>query len=205
MVIGYARVSTQKQSLYMQEEALERHGCEKVYSEKKSGKNTNREQFRLMVEHLRPGDTVVVHSLSRLGRSLRDILRVLDDFREKEIQFVAITENIHLDDSAMGRLQINIFGMLAQLQRDLTSEKTRRGLEAARRAGRVGGRPKGLSPAAKKKAATVARMYKSRDFSVREICSIVGIAQSTLYNYLRHENVRVGGSFGKPVSAADKS
>lgn len=192
MIIGYARVSTQKQSLLMQEEALGHYGCDRIFSEKKSGKNTNREQFKLMMQVVREGDTVVVHSLSRLGRSLKDILNVLDKFRENDIQFVAITENIKFDNTAMGRLQINVFGMLAQLQRDLTSEKTKAGLEAARRAGRVGGRPRGLSKDAQRKAKIVATMYKSGDHSVRQICDTVGIAVSTLYNYLRHEKVKVG-------------
>lgn len=187
----------------MQIEALNAFGCERVYSETKSGKNANREQFKLMVEHLRGGDIVVVHSLSRIGRNLKDILRILDDFRERNIEFVSITEGIRLDDSATGKLIINVFGMLAQLQRDLTRDKTIAGLEAARRRGRVGGRPTGLSEKAKKIAKTAAVMYKSRDYSVREICNTLDIAQSTLYKYLRHEKVRIGGVYRKAVNSVN--
>lgn len=184
MIIGYARVSTQQQSLEMQEEALREYGCERIYSEKKSGKNNNREQLKTMLDHLRAGDTVVVHSLSRLGRTLKGILTLLDHFREHEIHFIALTENLHLNDSAMGQAMINLFGVMAQLQRDLTREKTMKGLEVARKNGRVGGRPRGLSEESKKKAQLVATMYRSQDYSVREICRIVNVAQSTLYNYL---------------------
>ena len=144
-LIGYARVSTRAQDLALQLDALERAGCERVYEDVGSGTIRRRPQLDACLDYLRAGDTLVVWRLDRLGRSLRHLVELVGVLREREIAFRSLTEAIDTNTSA-GRLQLHLFAALAEFERELIRERARAGREAARARGRLGGRPKALTP-----------------------------------------------------------
>ncbi len=150
MKIGYARVSTDEQDTALQLDALNAAGCERIYSEHFSGKQKARPKLDRMIDALREGDMVIVWRLDRLGRSLKDLIELLDSFKKKNIQFISLTEKIDTT-SAMGELVFHLIGSIAQFERRLISERTKAGLDAARARGRKGGRkPKMSGPDIKK-------------------------------------------------------
>lgn len=151
MKIGYARVSTDDQDSALQLDALNSSGCERIYSESISGKQKNRPELERMLDSLRAGDTVVVWRLDRLGRSLKDLIELLDNFKNNGIQFISLTEQIDTT-SAMGELVFHMIGAIAQFERRLISERIKAGLDAARARGRKGGRKPKMSESDIKKA-----------------------------------------------------
>jgi len=181
MIIGYARVSTQDQNLDLQTDELTKLGCQKIYQEKiSSGKE--RTQLIKMIENLREGDSVMVWKLDRLARSLKELINLVETFRLKKVNFTSIKDSI--DTSTLqGRLLLNIFGSLAEFERDTIRERTKAGLSAAKARGRMGGKKKGLSPEAKKKAETAVMLYKQKKSAV-EIAGIIGVGRATVYRYL---------------------
>ena len=132
MKIGYARVSTKEQHLDMQLEALKAAGCEKIFSEKMTGRQQNRPELDACLSFLREGDTLVVYKLDRLGRSLKNILTLLEDFKNRGIQFTSLQDNISTE-GAIGQLMNNILGAFAQFERDLIYERTQEGEESPRK------------------------------------------------------------------------
>lgn len=188
MKIGYARVSTQDQNLEMQLDALGKAGCEKIFQEKASGIKSDRPQLAAMQQVLREGDVIYIYKLDRLGRSLKHLLEMTSDFEKRGIGLVSI--NDHIDTTtAQGRLIFNIFASLAEFERDLIRERTKSGLEAARVRGRKGGRSRGLSKEAEKKAMLAQTLYNERKLGVNEIAADLEISKMTLYKYLRHRGV----------------
>ena len=151
MRIGYARVSTEEQNEDAQLDALNSNGCEKLYVEKCSGKSRNRPELERMMDTLRKGDVVVVQRLDRLGRSLKDLIELLDSFNQNEVKFISLNENIDTT-SAVGELAFHIIASVAQFERQLISERTKAGLASARARGRLGGRKPKLSASDIKKA-----------------------------------------------------
>lgn len=191
MKIGYARVSTEDQSLQLQIDALTEAGCELIFQEKVSGKNADRQQLKELRSQLRTGDTVVVWKLDRLGRSLRDLVGLVSEFQDRGIHFKSLQD--HIDTSTpMGKFTFHLFAALAEFERDIISERTKAGLAAARARGRMGGRPKGLSKKAQDKARLAESLYKERERSIREICDHLDISKPTLYRYLRARGVKIG-------------
>jgi DNA invertase Pin-like site-specific DNA recombinase len=181
MKIGYARVSTQDQVLDMQIDELKLAKCQQIFQEKiSSGKE--RPQLLKMLEMLREGDTVVVYKLDRLGRSLRELVNLIAQFEERKIAFVSLKDAIDTS-TAQGRFFLNIFASLAEFERDIIRERTKAGLSAARARGRMGGKKKGLSPEAIKKAQTAVMLYKEKK-TAEEIASIIGVGRTTVYRYL---------------------
>ena len=191
MKIGYARVSTKDQSLNLQEDALKKAGCKKIYSEQVSGAKANRVKLNELMEHVREGDVIVVWKLDRLGRSLRDLVSLVSKFQEKGVGFQSLQDNIDTT-TPMGKLNFHLFAALAEFERDIISERTKAGLNAARARGRKGGRPKGLSKKAQDKARLAESLYKERVRSISEICSHLEISKPTLYRYLRERGVVIG-------------
>ena len=177
MRIGYARVSTDDQTLDLQKDALKRAKCRETYEEHASGKNTERPQLEACLKSLRAGDALVVWRLDRLGRNLADLVKLIADLESREINFESITEKIETVSPA-GRLVFHVFAALAEFERNLIRERTLAGLTAARARGRKGGRPSKLSP---KEIKTIRALLKTADISVAEIASRFGIARSTLY------------------------
>ena len=141
MLIGYARVSTQEQTLNLQKDALAKAGCTKIFTDTASGAKTERIGLEEALNYVRKGDTLVVWRLDRLGRSLPHLITTMTDLEERGIGFKSLTENIDTTTSG-GKLIFHIFGALAEFERNLIRERTTAGLLAARARGRKGGRPK---------------------------------------------------------------
>lgn len=180
MKVGYARVSTDDQNPALQIEALQQAGCEKIFQDQLSGANAERLGLQAAIAYLRPGDTLVVWRLDRLGRSLKHLIETVTLLEEKGVGFQSLQEAMDTTTSG-GRLIFHIFGALAEFERQLIRERTQAGLKAARARGRLGGRPKSL---AAKKVELLYRLYDGKEHSIREICDILGISKSTLYAYL---------------------
>jgi DNA invertase Pin-like site-specific DNA recombinase len=186
MLIGYARVSTQDQTLDLQTDALKQAGCEKIFTDLTSGAKSERPGLQDAMNHLRAGDTLVVWRLDRLGRTLKHLIATITDLSEHGIGFKSLQESIDTTTSG-GKLIFHIFGALAEFEREVIRERTNAGLQAARARGRLGGRPtlQALDP---KKVALAKQLYADpeRRRSVKEICETLHIGRSTLYRYL-HE------------------
>lgn len=180
-IIGYARVSTHEQNLDVQLNVLKKEGCGIIFQEKKSGKDIEREELKRMLAYLREGDVVVVYKLDRLGRSLRDILSLVEKFIEQGVVLKSLTDNIDLS-TAGGRFQLQVFAAFAELERSLIAERCTAGrIEAKRRGVKFG--PKNQS-AILAKAKEVERLYKL-GLKTKEIQRIMGIkSNKTIYNYL---------------------
>ena len=180
MWVGYARVSTDDQNLDLQRDALTQAGCKKTYTDQQSGVSADRLGLATALEVLRSGDTLVIWRLDRLGRSLKDLIRLVEQLEHRGIGLKSLQENIDTTTSG-GRLVFHLFGALAEFERNLIRERTQAGLSAARARGRQGGRPKMLD-ADKRELAL--RLYRERQHSIADICRMMGISKSTLYNYL---------------------
>src|SRR5205823_2858101 len=141
MYVGYARISTQDQTLDLQKDALEKIGCCKIFTETASGALTERRGLEEALTYVREGDTLVVWRLDRLGRSLNHLIETITKLNNRKIGFKSIQENIDTTTSG-GKLVFHIFGALAEFERDIIRERTQAGLLAARARGRKGGRPK---------------------------------------------------------------
>jgi DNA invertase Pin-like site-specific DNA recombinase len=182
MLIGYARVSTHDQTLNLQQDALEKAGCSKLFTDVVSGAKWERKGLQEALNFLRDGqDTLVVWRLDRLGRSLKDLIEQLTELNRRNIGFKSLTENIDTTTPG-GKLIFHIFGALAEFERDLIQERTRAGLEAARARGQIGGRPKVLT---EKKAAIARALYADKRNTINEICKTLNISRMTLYRYLK--------------------
>ena len=180
MLIGYARVSTQEQTINLQNDALEKAGCSKIFTDTISGAKTDRGGLEQALGYVRPGDTLVVWRLDRLGRSLKHLIETITALHERGIGFKSITENIDTTTSG-GKLVFHIFGALAEFERDIIRERTQAGLQAARARGKKGGRPKALKD---KKIAMAQALYNDTNNSIAEICKMLNISRSTLYRYI---------------------
>lgn len=185
MQIGYARVSTGDQNLDLQRDALQKAGCERIVEDTASGGKWDRDGLKRLQEQLRPGDTVVVWRLDRLGRSLRHLLELMADFESNEIAFRSLTESIDTNTPG-GKLIFHVFGALAEFERNLIRERTKAGLDAARARGRKGGRKLKLD---ERRRHLAIDLYESKKHTVAEICRTVGISKQTLYSYVRNAAV----------------
>src|ERR671933_2066219 len=181
MLIGYARVSTQDQTLNLQKDALQKAGCSKIFTDTASGALAERVGLQEAMQYVRPGDTLVVWRLDRLGRSLTHLITTITALQERQIGFKSITENIDTTTSG-GKLIFHIFGALAEFERDIIRERTQAGLRAARARGKTGGRPKVLKD---KKVAIAQALYNDKNHSIAEICKTLNISRATLYRYIQ--------------------
>ena len=177
--LGYARVSTVDQNPELQTDALEA-ACYRTFTDHASGALDARPALTAVLDQLRPGDTLVVWRLDRLGRSLRHLIDVADELGRREIGFRSLTEAIDTTTPA-GRLFFHILGALAEFERELIRERTLAGLAAARARGRKGGRPPAMTPA---KLKVAREMYESQEHTVDEIARTVGVGRSTVYRSL---------------------
>jgi DNA invertase Pin-like site-specific DNA recombinase len=180
MLIGYARLSTDDQQLNLQNDALQKAGCEKVYSDQQSGTTAEHPGLSTVFEVLRPGDTLVIWRLDRLGRSLKHLIHLVEQLDKREVGLKSLQENIDTTTSG-GRLVFHVFGALAEFERTLIRERSQARVNAARARGRQGGRPKLLEP---NKRELAIRLHREKTHSIAEICAMMGISKSTLYNYL---------------------
>jgi DNA invertase Pin-like site-specific DNA recombinase len=178
-LIGYARVSTEDQNMALQLDALTAVVCLRIFSDKASGAHSHRPGLALCLEHLRPGDTLVVWKLDRLGRSVRHLCEMLAKLEADGVQFRSLTENIDTT-SAMGRLYFHIAAAFSQMERELTVERIRAGQASARARGVTGGRRKILS----QKKIDAARVFFAQGLRGKEIASTLGCSVPTLYRAL---------------------
>ncbi|AWN09910.1 recombinase family protein [Salmonella enterica subsp. enterica serovar Derby] len=177
--IGYARVSTDDQNLHLQRDALVAAGCEIIYEDKASGKSTARPELDNCLKALRPGDTLVVWRLDRLGRSLGDLVKVVTNLiDERGVGFLSLQEQIETN-SASGKLIFHVFAALAEFERNLISERTRAGLDAARARGRKGGRKPKLAP---KDIREIKVLLKDPSIPVSDVAKRFGVSRTTIYN-----------------------
>lgn len=188
MHLGYARVSKEDQNLDLQLNALKQAGCEKIFKEKITTRKAIRPALIEVFNHLRTGDTLVVWKLDRLGRSMRELIELVNELGARQVHFKSLTENIDTN-TPTGQFVFHLFCSLAEFDRALIRQRTLAGLEAARARKQILGRPKGLGEAAKQKAKAAASLYREGALNVKAICAHLHISTPTLYNYLRHENV----------------
>jgi DNA invertase Pin-like site-specific DNA recombinase len=181
MLIGYARVSTYEQTLALQQDALQKAGCSKLFTDTASGAKTERKGLEEALNYVRKGDTLVVWRLDRLGRSLPHLIATMTDLEERGIGFKSLTENIDTTTSG-GKLIFHIFGALAEFERNLIRERTQAGLTAARERGRIGGRPKALT---QRQIRIAQSLYDDPTNSIQEICRTLKISKVTLYRYIK--------------------
>jgi DNA invertase Pin-like site-specific DNA recombinase len=169
MLIGYARISTSEQDTKMQVSALQSAGCELIFREKASGGRWERPELHKLLSQLRKGDVLVVWKLDRLSRSLRDVLTIMERLQEKKAGFRSLTEAVDTTTPA-GRMMMQMVGAFAEFERAMLKQRTKAGLDAARKEGRIGGRRPKLKPqqqqeivrlvrAGKKTAADAARLF----------------------------------------------
>jgi DNA invertase Pin-like site-specific DNA recombinase len=184
MLIGYTRVSTIDQNLSLQKDALVKAGCEKFFEDVISGAKASRPGLDKIMTFARKGDVIVVWRLDRLGRSLKNLIELVNQFDEKGIGLQSLQESINTTTSA-GKLIFHVFGALAEFERNLITERTTAGLAAARARGRHGGRPKALEPGKRKLAV---ELYNQKEYPINEICKMMGISKPTLYEYVKEAN-----------------
>lgn len=175
--IGYARVSTDDQDLALQLDALNASGCETIYQEKVSGKDTRRSELAQCLKALRSGDTLVVWRMDRLGRSLSDLVHIITDLEARGIGFESLTEKIETS-SATGKLMFHVFAAMAEFERNIIRERTHAGLQAARARGRVGGRKRKLDDQQKKQ---IKALLRDPTITVSEIAQRYGVSRTTIY------------------------
>jgi DNA invertase Pin-like site-specific DNA recombinase len=184
MLIGYARVSIQDQTLNLQKDALEKIGCVNIFSDTISGATKEQKGLDEALEFVREGDTLVVWRFDRLGRSLKHLIETITTLNNRKIGFKSITENIDTTTSG-GKLIFHIFGALAEFERDIIRERTKAGLTAARVRGRRGGRPKATTLNNPKKMAMAQALYENKNNTIDEICKTLNISRVTLYRYIQ--------------------
>src|SRR5512143_1264840 len=181
MLVGYVRVSTEDQNLDLQKDALRKAGCERLFTDVASGAKDERAGLAEAIAFLRPGDTLVVWKLDRLGRSLQHLIETVTALQARTVGFRSLQESIDTTTSSGGKLIFRVFGALAEFERDLIRERTQAGLQAARARGRQGGRPRSLDA---RKLAQARSLHKDPANTIAEICATLGISRATFYRHL---------------------
>lgn len=182
-LLGYARVSTRDQNPDLQLDALRAAGCSRIFTDKASGALDARPELDRLIDQLRPGDTVVVWKLDRLGRSLRHLIDVVNDLKAREVQFRSLREGFDTSTAA-GWMLFQVMGALAEFERALILERTRAGLDAARARGKKGGRKAVMTP----QKLTIARqMYDAQEHTVEDIAKTLGVSRATIHRHLKEQ------------------
>jgi DNA invertase Pin-like site-specific DNA recombinase len=179
MLIGYARVSTQDQNLDLQYEALTKAGCQKIFEDKVSGTRAERPGLTRVLEMLREGDTLVVWKLDRLGRSVKQLVDLVGELNQQGVQFRSLTDSIDTG-TAPGRFFFHVMASLAEMERELIVERTRAGLEVARRLGRKGGR----KPKMTDSKIESARKLLASGIPPKDVANNLGVSIPTLYRWV---------------------
>ena len=183
MNIGYARISTQDQTLDLQRDALEQIGCARIFTDTLSGATFVRPGLDEALRYVREGDTLVVWRLDRLGRSLKNLIDTVAQLEERSIGFRSLTESIDTTTSG-GKLVFHVFGALAEFERALIRERTQAGLRAARARGRLGGRPRADAFNSANKISIAQSLYDDKRHSISDICHMLHVSRATLYRYV---------------------
>ena len=184
MIIGYARVSKEEQSMGRQLDVLKEFGVEQIIQEKMTGTKKERPGISELLLISRLGDTVVVESISRLGRNTLDILQLIQDLENKGVHFVSVKEKMNTT-TPTGKAMLQMMGVIAELERNLIAERIREGLKSSQKRGTHIGRPR-KDPDIMK---TALKMYDSEEYSVKEILKATNIAQGTLYRAINERKL----------------
>ena len=190
MTVGYARVSTQEQFLENQIHLLKEFGCEKIYTDIASGVREDREGLKEMISYLRVGDMVVVYKIDRIFRSLKNLVELIDYFNKHQVQFKSLTEPGFDTTSSNGKFLLQIFGAVAEFERNLISERTRVGLTNARKRKKLLGRPKGAKKETIEKYHYVQHLYESKHMSIDKACQMAKISKTTFYRIDKEQHER---------------
>ena len=181
MIIGYARVSTLEQNERLQTDALDKAGCERLFTDHASGAKAHRPELDHLLDVIREGDTLVVWKLDRLGRSGQNLVDLMSLLQSRGVGFRSLTEN--MDTTTPGGVLIfNVFAAMAQFERDLIRERTNAGLQAARARGHKGGRPAKLNDGDR---ARIRELYRSRALTVQEIADKYHVSRKTIYSSIK--------------------
>lgn len=183
MLIGYARVSTEDQNLDRQIDQLKAAGVKKIYCEKMTGTNQNRPKLKDMLDNIRDGDTIIITDLTRISRSLKDLLALTEEISNKGVHLKSLKETIDTT-TAQGKFFFHITAAFSQFERDLISERTKEGLASARARGKLGGRRSKLNYKDKE---TIKKLYDKKELAVAEICGMYGISRPTLYKAVKED------------------
>lgn len=181
MTVGYARVSTSEQNISTQIEMLKENGCEKIFTDIASGVREDRTGLNEMLSYLRKDDIIMVYKTDRIFRSLKNMIDLIEKFNEKGVLFKSITEPAFDTTSANGKFIIQIFGAVAEFERNLISERTKSGLEGARRRKKLLGRPKGSSKESIEKYQYAKHLYDNKKISIDKACKQAGLSKATFY------------------------
>jgi DNA invertase Pin-like site-specific DNA recombinase len=179
MLIGYARVSTTDQNLTLQKDALLKAGCERIYEDELSGTKENRPGLLKALEQLREGDTLIVWKLDRLGRSVKSLIELVSELHSKNIHFKSVTDSIDTSTPS-GRFFFHVMASLAQMERELIVERTKAGLVAAKKLGRVGGRKRVMSDS---KLVSAKKLLDAGALP-RDVAKDLGVSLATLYRWI---------------------
>ena len=181
MRVGYIRASKKDQNPDLQRRDLAAAGCEKFFEEQISSRKEDRPELRAAMDYCREGDELVVWKLDRFGRSLRELIDLVNELRERGVEFVSLRENIDTTTPG-GKLIFHVFGAVAEFERDLILERTMAGLEAARARGRKGGRKPVMDEG---KIALASELMRDRETPISTVCEAVGVSRATLYRHLK--------------------
>jgi DNA invertase Pin-like site-specific DNA recombinase len=204
MKIGYARVSTQEQTLDLQTDALQKAGCEKVFSEKTSGITVLKPEFEKLLQYIRPQDTIIIWKLDRLGRSTKGLLELVEELGKRGVHLISLNDPIDTT-SPSGVLVFQIFCALAEHERNVIVQRTKAGLAAARARGRKGGRPAGLTMKFQQVAPAVRHLYEASKKSTAQIMKYFDIgSRRTLYKILRFSGVEINSFHKQPPAIPAK-
>jgi DNA invertase Pin-like site-specific DNA recombinase len=185
-IFGYARVSTQEQNLDMQIDALQKNGAVVIYEEKRTGTRKDRPELDHLLKALSEGDAVIVYKLDRISRSTKHLIELAERFEEIGVHFISIRDNIDTS-TAVGRFFFRTMASIAELERDIISERTKSGLEAARSRGRSGGRPS-KNP---KLVDRALKLHDSKQYKIKEITDMTGVSKSVLYRAIEERKKQV--------------
>lgn len=178
-IYGYVRVSTQQQDLIRQLDILKNYNCTEILTEKITGTKADRPELNRLKDKVRSGDTLIIESFSRLGRSTKNLIELVDWFKDKGVTIVSVKENFDTT-TPQGKLMLTVFQAFSQFERDLITQRTKEGLESARSRGRKGGRPRVKTKIIER----AIKLYNSKEYSIREIVGMTGVSQATLYRYI---------------------
>lgn len=192
MLIGYVRVSTNDQNTDLQRNALQSANCEQIFEDKISGKTSERPGLKRALRTLKEGDTLVVWKLDRLGRSMRHLVMLTEELRERGVNFRSLTDSIDTS-TPMGRFFFHVMGALAEMERELIVERTRAGLTAAREKGRIGGRRRIMTP----EVVARAERMMANGATLHQVALVLDVSPKTIYRYIpapKQHNLR-GSSY----------
>ena len=181
MIIGYARISIPEQNIKTQIDLLQEQGCEQIYRDVASGVREDRQGLKEMLSFLREGDIVIVYKLDRIFRSLKNMIELIEVFNQKKVLFKSITEPAFDTTTANGKFLIQIFGAVAEFERNLIKERTKAGIEGARRRKKLLGRPKGSKKETIEKYQYAMHLYENKNIPIDKACKQAGIAKTTFY------------------------